>query len=49
MNEFQKHLFKLNEVKFSDYNLNYIDSNNEDEEGVIVVVTNDFEKAFALP
>jgi hypothetical protein len=48
MNEFQKHLFKLNEVKFSDYNLNYIDSNNEDEEGVIVVVTNDFEKAFAF-
>ena len=46
MNEFQKHLFKLNEVKFSDYNLHYLNDNNEAEEGMIVVITKDFEKAF---
>lgn len=48
MNEFQKHLFKLNEVKFSDYNLHYLNDNNEAEEGMIVVITKNFEKAFAF-
>ena len=48
MNEFKKHLFKLNEIKFSDYNLDYVRNNNNEEDGLIVVVTNNFEKGFAF-
>ena len=48
MNEFKKHLFKLNEIKFSDYNLDYVRNSNNEEDGLIVVVTNNFEKGFAF-
>ena len=48
MNEFKKHLFKLNEIKFSDYNLDYVRNSNNEEDGLIIVVTNNFEKGFAF-
>ena len=47
MDELKKHLFKLEEIKFSDYNLTSLNNTNETE-NLIVVVTNDFSKAFAF-
>ena len=47
MDELKKHLFKLEEIKFSDYTLTSLNNTNETE-NLIVVVTNDFSKAFAF-
>ena len=47
MDELKKHLFKLEEIKFSDYNLTSLNNTNETE-NLIVVVTNNFEKGFAF-
>lgn len=47
MDELKKHLFKLDEIKFAEYNLTSLDNTNETED-VIVVITNDYTKAFAF-
>ena len=47
MDELKKHLFKLDEIKFAEYNLTSLDNNNEID-GVIVVITDDYAKAFAF-
>ena len=47
MDELKKHLFKLDEVKFSEYILTNLDNTNETE-NVIVVITDDFIRAFSF-
>lgn len=47
MDELKKHLFKLDEIKFAEYNLTSLDNTNEID-GVIVVITDDYAKAFAF-
>ena len=47
MDKLKKHLFKLDEIKFAEYNLTSLDNTNETED-VIVVITNDYTKAFAF-
>ena len=47
MDEFKKYLFKLEGVEFPIHNLNSLDNSVEIEDSIIVM-TDDFEKAFAF-